>query len=196
MAKYFGNLIDQSIKANRLVSEQPLLLGSIPTWFSGSSINKTSCIKAIQHMLKCGELTMLAEAYKKLCNLEYICCSIKSGEGLTLIAQLTELDKLLQNSVKLNAFIDNFAVQMINYDEAVCRVNHYLTWLRKDMSMLITNSCQAIISSGSSQPLVSKVRTDALSMIYHTASNNGIKFDNLNAIVEECSVDYIHLILV
>jgi hypothetical protein len=49
-------------------------------------------------MLKCGDAMMLVEAYTKLCNLEYICCSCKIGEGFQLVLHLTELEQLLKGN--------------------------------------------------------------------------------------------------
>jgi hypothetical protein len=169
MATYFGNLVSKTLCDERLVSEQPVVLGSCPVWFAQAIVNRTACIECVCHMLNCDNLSMLVEAYKKLCDLAWICASIKSGEGHTLILQMVELEKVLEQQRDTSELIAIFRNHGTEYDVAIEQVRHYLRWLLLDMSRVITNPCQMIIATATQQPFISKVRLDALTLIEQTS---------------------------
>ncbi|NDD57575.1 MAG: hypothetical protein EBZ44_07715, partial [Verrucomicrobia bacterium] len=180
MAKYFGNLIDVSLRNERLISEQPLVFGQVSPWFDKANINKVSCIEGVAHMLKCNSnLIMLVEAYKKLCNLDYVCASTKTGEGFNLIAQLRELEKLLKQCPDTDKLIEVFVNQDIVFDDAMIRLNHYLRWLSRDMSAIVKNPSQSLVSTVFlNQPYISKARMDMISLLRETYQTHGISFQD------------------
>ena len=169
MATYFGNLVDKNLRDERLVSEQPMVFGNYSVWFEQAIINKTACIECVSHMLSCDSLNMLVAAYKMLCDLAWICASIKAGEGHNLILQLLELEKLLKQFSGTSEILTIFRSHGTEYDVAIEQVRHYLRWLLLDMSRVITNPCQMIIATATQQPFISKVRLDALTLIEQTS---------------------------
>jgi hypothetical protein len=179
MAKYFGNLVDSLLRNERLISEQPLVFGKYPPWFKKANVNKT-CIEGVAHMLKCNkDTTVLVEAYKKVCNLDYICASIKIGEGYNLILHLRELERLLKQYPDKNELIRVFGIYDIEFNDAMIRISHYLRWLSRDMSTMVKNPSQLLIDTATStQPLASKARIDMISLLDEMHKSHGISFQS------------------
>ena len=181
MAMYFGNLVDESLRKDRLISEQPLVFGKRSPWLKKANINRTACIEGVSHMLKCNQLTMLVEAYKKLCDLDYICANVKIGEGFNLILHLRELERLLKLYSDTDELIHLFESQGIAFDNVMMRLYHYLRWLSRDMSVIVENPSQLLVSTVTLQPCISIARTDMESLLDETYRTHGISFQDISA---------------
>jgi hypothetical protein len=93
MARYFGNLVDPSLRGDRKITEQGWTRRGHP-FENTSVVNARRVCEASHHMIESG---LLEEAENELCAFEGICSKIRSGEGFQLIRDLAAVIDQLQS---------------------------------------------------------------------------------------------------
>jgi WD40 repeat protein len=180
MAVYFSSTLREDIRKKRLISEQPVFYGIIKPWFKNTNINVTLCTESIPQMLKSENYEMIFEAYKRLCSLDYICASVKVGEGFHLVNQFLELESVMEQSTLNYSLINKFRIAEIDYNEALIQVKHYLRWLRKDMNTIVKDPSVMLTVTATAQSQLSAARKNILSYIVSSSKTHGISFQEVS----------------
>lgn len=173
LAYYFGDLVRKSLREARLVSAQSYIFEKFAPWLN-KTINKTSCIEGAINMLKSDTAYTLLEAYKRICDFDYICSRTKVG-GHAVILELVELKRLLTNySGKSDAAYRNYFIsEGYDIDDLTVTVNHYLRWLMTDMNKIVKYPCHQLMKTVNKQPLVSKAR-----IAFNNWATSGVSFQD------------------
>ena len=143
MGRYFGNLLESSLRDTRKIIGQHWTYSGNPLEES-SEVNVRRCREATYHMIESG---LIEEAARELCNFEGICCKIRCGEGFQLLRDFSSVIHAL------DSFYGSATVSKK-------RLHHYYWWLRRDMHYLSGNCLLRFSVSASSQPKLSDVRKD------------------------------------
>eukprot|EP01038_Epipyxis_sp_PR26KG_P005419 gene5419-7508_t len=188
MGRYFGGLIDPTIRIARKISNQSLTYTETLIWFRSALINERHCIEGIYQIMEGG---LYKEASKKLCDLDFICACAKLGELETIVHYLHRLtvvfsrneDFLLENENNNNNNDDT----KNEYNEMKLTIDHFHRWLQQSIpQIMIAPAMHIFTSCTANQPVVSHARFAVESLLRNSAvinnndGNNNISNINNN----------------
>lgn len=149
MGQYFSSALNEVLLQERKISDQPMLLSSIPVWFDQCRINYRRCIEAGVHLI---ESELFEQAIDELCTLDNICAHAKTRN---LQQTLTNLVQLCERLLPIKDDL------IVSFD----RLKHYIRWLQHDLSTIIREPAFFTIMTALQQPEVSCVHTDCLALL-------------------------------
>jgi WD40 repeat protein/Cdc6-like AAA superfamily ATPase len=141
LGRYFGDKLSESLKKDRLISDQFLSMNSTFIWSSTCKVNQRRVTEASFHLVT-GELYNLA--IEEICCFENICASILIGEGFKFVRNLHDL--LIKDPNNLKAL-------------------HYYKWLRNSLKQILANPRQSVLATATAEPYSSLVRQDVMDYI-------------------------------
>ena len=137
MGIYFSDAVPEHIRTQRQISRQPLATNSVSVWLTGSVLNERRCVEGLYHLIRGAHRLDLSLVISEACSVEVIWATIRLGYGFDLMENLNRMEK---------------SSQIIEYSI----VNHFIRWLRQDMSAIVKTKSN-FFSSACSQPTCSEV---------------------------------------
>lgn len=145
MGMYFGNIVSDAIRKERMIEMQPLVLNQLPVWHSKAVINERRCAESVFHFIGA---KMWKEAVKEMCTLEYVYACIVSGYGFDVVNNLfivtEELKFLAMKGIENQTGVTKSNKESARDQETqqlellTKRADHYLRWLQRDISKITT----------------------------------------------------------
>ena len=155
MGKYFTNLVEASVIEERLISRQPLTLNNVSIWLSTAKINERRVIESAYNLLKANMFAEVVDLH--FCNFEMIYASTLIHDGFFLVTLFTELKQLLLQNNPINPLLT----------EQISKLNHYYSWLSKEMGSIQRDPKQQLFGTARNEPLLSCVRNDLRITLQH-----------------------------
>jgi WD40 repeat protein len=150
MGLYYSDRVDPKLQSVRGITPQPLTLNGQSTWLPASNLNRSRFVESIPHLLASN---MIDEALSDVCDLNWVCGCLRTGEGFNLVSWLLDLQ------AKLN-------LQPAANQESRELVNHYYRWLQADMAEIITYPITQLVATCiRNNPIVSKPRQQMISLL-------------------------------
>jgi WD40 repeat protein len=158
------------VSGDRRVRPQPLCLREGKNIFmtrgDAGAVNARRSRAAVHHFLAAGKLS---EAADELCSFEGICGRVLCGEGSVLMQQLIHLGECIRSCIRLRNFQAAHQLR---------RVEHFTNWLRRDISVIISDPYTEIFASCSRQPEVSLARMELQAYMQLTSAGISASCDD------------------